>query len=674
MRSQDTLQFKAITQPDTVSRIEVLGMYQDNAVKLRWAPNQSIVWFQLVKSGYQIERFLLNESNVPDMSSRKSWKVQPWSLEQFRPYINSNRNALLIAGQCMYGEWESMKSKDPHLFARADELSNRFGVAMLAADMDWEASVALGLGWNDAEAQSGQTYLYTVSPLDTTAHVHTAYLSVLCVEGPVPSPVIQHVIEYEGTVTLQWNRHDHEPYFSAYHIERSTNGVTFDRLLDIPFVGGMTKEYPSSYFSYTDSVANYKPYFYRIVGVTPFATLSSPSPVRKAMGKDKTPPSTIRGIQVLCDEAKREIKLSWEPSSTSDLTTYSLFRSDRIDGAWEDVTKNDLDPDKHMFKERVNNTQAIHYYQIAVKDTAGNTNVSLPIVAAFRDTISPLQPTGLKGVIDTNGMVTLQWNLGPDRDLRGYYVYVSNQADQFFTNVTPRPISDTIWRDTITLKVFTEKIYYKVAAVDFHSHFSVFSEPLELNKPDTIRPFSPHFKHYRVERDFIRLEMVPSESKDVWVHQLWKRPEGAEWLLVSDFSIMDSTYLDRSIEEGRMYEYKLIAIDDAGLECRYPEVIRIKAVDLSQPDAPLILSCLFSGDHEVYLEWKNQSTQPYGYQIYRSVNNGPFVTIDKVTNGASYSDTSIRALAAYQYKIRTLWKDGRKSAFSEIATPIREQK
>ncbi len=73
-------------------------------------------------------------------------------------------------------------------------------------------------------------------------------------------------------------------------------------------------------------------------------------------------------------------------------------------------------------------------------------------------------------------------------DIRGFNVFYSNKPDHEFSLLTKTPLTDTVFRDTISLKTLTKKIYYKVVAVDYNSNYSKFSQILELKRPDVVPP------------------------------------------------------------------------------------------------------------------------------------------------------------------------------------------
>ena len=144
--------------------ISMIGSHHNGKNYLRWAPNNASLWFAASSKGYIIDRYIMGNNFLPDTNTRKSVVIKPWPIEQFRPYLASDEENLLAAGQCLYGVWESTKDANTNIFSRVDEAENRYSIAMLVADMDSLASRALGLSWIDEDVSC---LLYTSpSPRD----------------------------------------------------------------------------------------------------------------------------------------------------------------------------------------------------------------------------------------------------------------------------------------------------------------------------------------------------------------------------------------------------------------------------------------------------------------------------------------------------------------------------
>src|SRR5690606_3972221 len=129
-----------------------------------------------------------------------------------------------------------------------------------------------------------------------------------------------------------------------------------------------------------------------------------------------------------------------------------------------------------------------NFYIVAAVDTAGNNSMSLTTYGHLIDSIAPSAPTGLKGVVDTSGLVHLSWNSSIEPDLLGYTLQFSNDSSHVFTTLTNKPIADTFYTDTIMISSLTEHVYYRLIAVDRSFNYSEASPFLGLIKPDIVPP------------------------------------------------------------------------------------------------------------------------------------------------------------------------------------------
>ncbi len=661
----DSLYYPGKNNVDTIPHIEVLSKYENNTVFLRWAPTDASSWYENTREGYIIYRFELDAKELPIMESKDSFIVKPWAMERFETYLDSVNENILIAAQCLYGEWE----ENTDFTGKNEELVNRYGYALFAADIDWKTALSLGLAFEDKNTEKDKTYFYRIVPKKKETRLKSGYTSLDTKASPEPYPLILNALEAENIITIQWSREAHQGYFSAYYIQRSSDGNIYQSLNKKPFVGGMSREFPSDVFSYSDSVDNYISYYYRLVGITPFGELSSPSKPVKAMGRDKTPPMIPKGISIDCDGIAKEVKISWKPVSSPDLANYAVYRSGKSNGEYQIVSDPLLNKNILEFKDGNIDINKFYYYKISTIDTAGNYNMSLPFIAAFRDTISPDSPTGLAGSIDSLGKVTLTWNKNNENDVAGYHVYMSNSPFHKFVKITHRTLSDNFWTDTITLKTFTENIYYKITAIDFHGHFSEFSKTLKLKKPDIIPPFPPSIKNYVYDdkSNMIILEWSPSKSSDIDHHELYKK-YGAKWQRIMDFDENNHIIKDKEVSPGKNYRYKILAVDDDGLYSNGKAFAVVKTIDKRLPETPEILTCKYEGDNKILLEWKPvNDTKHQNYIIYRSADNSPFTVLAR-TKDTFYSDDDISLRKKYAYKIKQAWKDGKKSRISKEVT------
>jgi hypothetical protein len=174
-QSQDTLYFPSESAVDTTSAIHVISKYSGDSVVIRWAPTVASDWLELNKSGYRVLRYQLDKGGLPIAGSLQEHKVNPWDAERLRGQLDTGSDYLLAAAQCLYGAWESTQTGALNMHGRYQELQNRFGIALLSADLDVTAADALGLRFIDRTAGDSLLYLYQVFPADTAIQIAAGY-------------------------------------------------------------------------------------------------------------------------------------------------------------------------------------------------------------------------------------------------------------------------------------------------------------------------------------------------------------------------------------------------------------------------------------------------------------------------------------------------------------------
>lgn len=132
-------------QIDTLSPnfdFRLLGTNGDGKNILRWAPVDEFSFVASLGKSYKLERFDTDGRSI-DTLTRKVFDINPWSEEDFRPYLDLDEPYILAAGQAMYGAPEAQGSGATNFAGRAQEITNKRGIALLAADFDATAAEAL---------------------------------------------------------------------------------------------------------------------------------------------------------------------------------------------------------------------------------------------------------------------------------------------------------------------------------------------------------------------------------------------------------------------------------------------------------------------------------------------------------------------------------------------------
>ena len=678
------LELKA--QQDSVRIIKhtlfLTGKSTGHKIILRWAPNSAGVWSMSNHSGYFIERLAFKDST--DMLSAPFVlltpdTLKPWPLDAWEPIANtaSGDKYAAIAAQALYGKRNELEKplEESSYLSKAREFENLFSAAMLAAEYSRNAAIASALRFEDENIDTTMNYVYRIYSLASSDsfRIDTAYMVIDAGNIEPLLPVEITTVASEKAIYIQWSR-DWELMYSGWYIERSEDGQNFTKLNTIPYIDSPFDEYgkKTEMVTFIDSVpVNYKPYWYRVTGINTFAELSPTGIVTKAMGRDITPPTPASNI-IAKQIAPGKMQITWDyDGDMADLDGFLIGRSEGVHGEQQPLTPEKLSPDTRVFYDSNYNELADNWYLIYSMDTAGNASVGFPQYGTIIDSIPPNPPTGLTGNIDTNGVVTVHWNLGEERDILGYKVYYTNQGDHVFANVNNELLQDTIFTDTINIKVLTEEIFYKITAVDATRNHSKFSEVLVLKKPDVIPPVSPIFTDYKVTKDGIKLTYAQSTSHDVVRHFLYRKDkiEGTDWELIYETDSLKTydTFIDTTTIPGTLYQYKLIALDDDGLQSKWIFQLTLRAIDFSAITSVKYLEANYNKKEKTLrLDWSYPKEGNFTFALYRAVDGGGF-NFYKSFEGhiRSFSET-LKTNHIYEYTLKVVYPDGKKSAFCPI--------
>jgi hypothetical protein len=114
----------------------------------------------------------------------------------------------------------------------------------------------------------------------------------------------------------------------------------------------------------------------------------------------------------------------------------------------------------------------------AVKTIGGLTvesDTSPPACEKLADTFEPAPPTGLIAVA-SEGAINLIWDPSDEKDLAGYLVLRAVAPADTPTRVTPMPIQETTFKDTVRAGL---RVVYVVEAVDKAGNVSMPSNRVE---------------------------------------------------------------------------------------------------------------------------------------------------------------------------------------------------
>lgn len=666
--SQDTI----IANSD--DKIEAILKVKDSNIHLRWAPTSAGLWLKMQRGSFIVKKqsWEKGQFDVDLPLEIISDTLKVWTQTDFEQLIDEEQanEYLMLAGYCMHAPYESIREKGLSLESivnREEELTNRFSSALFAADRDKQAAKAMALSHIDKNVDLNKNHAYHILFTTEDKKVYQTYAFYNIDKSYEFIPSISKSSEEEGTIVLSWDKETHSAHYSSYWIERSIDNHNFVKLNKAPYVHAFDANLPNRNddFIYMDSVENYQAYYYRIIGLDAFGDESEPSQSLKLMGRDRTPPSPI-SLGKAEMHLDQYMNISWVHNDIStDLEGYYIKKSNLRDGPFTSISPL-INAQKNSFQDTNPNYIGTNFYQICAVDTAQNEACSYPIYGLIRDTIPPLKPAGLKGNIDSFGIVTLTWDAGRELDLKGYNVYFANKWNRVFTVLNERAVLTNQYLDTVNLNSLTEDIYYRVVAIDVRDNLSIFSDMVQLSKPDTIPPGPAIFTNYQSSDNSITLNWAPSSSKDVVGHYLSRAKNKGQFEIIKEIAKGETSYTDFNLESNTKYKYRIQAVDDSGLKSKIVDDLEVTSSDNNE--LPIVRFSTESTDsgNNLICEMQNIIAKDGKLVIYAQDGNGPFLTWKSIKLDESKILIPIPDSLNRKYKGRIIQNSGHKSNFSDI--------
>lgn len=648
--------------------IQVIARVQKDKILLRWAVTTPMAWKKLNTYGYTLERYTVTRDNKTLSNPEKlvlSKVLKPEPLETWEKIIEANDNAAIIA-QAIYGENFTVdgSNKLENIVNLSEETEQRFTFALFSADKDFEIARKAGLGFEDKTVKLNEKYAYRVIsnvPENEMGIDYGGIFVSLKEYEPLPKPMDFTVHFTDNSSMLSWNFKTLSQVYGSYYIERSTDKKTFKRITDKPYTSLNQENENNNRIFYVDSIANNKPYSYRIQGISPFGELSPYSEI--ITGKGTSILKFVPHLTVKDFKDDTTVTLSWKfpEEGNNEISGFELNRSDKDDESYTTVVKNIPSENRSVTYNKLSST---NYFTLTAIGKQGSNRTSFPMLVQPVDSIPPAKPVGLKGVIDSLGVVKLTWTPNKEKDLLGYRIYRGNVAEEEFSQITISPSEPNTFEDKVLIKNLNPKVYYKVIAVDYRYNMSEFSETLILKKPDVIPPASPVFTKYEIKEGSVFLEWANSQSEDVSVHQLYRKEnDQKDWVLILETKNKEEKFQDKTAIEGNTYRYAIFAKDESNLISNpSPEVGLFVPKYSVMPSVKGFFAQANKTTNNIDLSWEYSNTEVDSFEIYKASDKEPLQLMQIVTGKfRQLSDPTITINTNYKYGIRAIFKDGRSS-------------
>ncbi len=664
-----------------LSNLQLLARkVNDSTVVLRWAPTNHTDWRLVNRQGYRLERAVLDDSTnaiVEKYTPLSKEPIRAWTEAECRAKINPKTDRFAaITAQAIHGKTFSTRPEGDDgntikaITSAAEEEENRHLIALFCADVSPLAAEAAGLRFEDKNVTWGYKYVYRLVAVPHPQGLYKLDTAgfVMSFRDAEPLPQMRDIKAegFDAKIQLTWLKELEINNLSAFFVERSEDGTNFTPLSNEPFVFFPNEKAAenTNLITYTDTtILNYKTYYYRVRGIDAFGDYSPYSTPITAKGRDLTPvpPPYLKQIDKRTPTAYT-VKWDMAKSEMTDLKGFYVMRSDRIDGQYLPLNKGLLPPTERQFTDTTASATLKNFYAIIAVDTAGNVSPSESRLVFSYDETPPAKPRKLTGKIDTNGVVTIRWEVGNELDLKGYYVFFANSRVDEFAAANPNLIVDSLFTDTIRLDNLTRQIYYKITAIDNNLNSSEYSDILELIKPDLVPPVPPVIGAYVVSDSTVTFEWAKSASADVAKQNVFRRlaPNG-DWERLASVNPTTERYLDRNFGRDKSYFYSIEAEDSSGLKSpkSYPLSIKTLSANLSNLTAQNVVATLNSDKKAANLTWQTPKTEEKiaDWLIFRTTEEGKWDLLTS-TAVANFEDRNLSNRKEVKYAVKARFGNG----------------
>ncbi len=661
--------------------VHIVARRVSDGVMLRWAPSTPEAFAEGRRDGYRLERASVSATGaigtfqpVLDGAPFKPYEQEAFDFLAYT--FRASDSSRLMYRQFAYSVLYEAMDATLNAQEAAEALQVQFGFALLAADRDTIASLALGLAFQDEEVVREQRYAYRVT-LESRRGQPQASDTVV-VEAQVYRPTAKQdrvgVDPGDGEVTLSWPS---TLGYSAYLIQRSDdNGNTWMPLTSAPMLTLITGDtVPGDEFHRDTALINYRTYRYRLYGYTSFADEELVADVI-ATPRDRTPPDMPTAVRA--EELRPGVvDITWEvPEPVSpDLAAFFVARGTADEGPFTRLS-GPLPSNARQYLDSSGRLASANYYVVEAVDTAGNVARSFSAYVVLADSTPPAAPVLREGVVDSNGVVTLRFERPADRDYMGYRLLRANDSTHEFSVVAERLTNDTLdvsneteYKDTIELRTLTRNVYYRMYALDFHHNESAPSELLRIVRPDVVPPVAPVITGYLVTDSSMIIDYVESSSDDVARHVLLRKAASAlTWDTAAVLSAGSRRVEDAASLPSEMYDYAVVAIDEAGLFSDISNIVSGKRYDTGvRPPVNDVRAQYDSVARVVTLVWDYRDLpEDHNFVIYRT-DGDRLQTHAVVPRGAgrTYVDRVLPSSVEIRYAIKVVTENGAESVLSQ---------
>ncbi len=265
----------------------------------------------------------------------------------------------------------------------------------------------------------------------------------------------------------------------------------------------------------------------------------------------------------------KSILIEWKPPPDPEVRGYIIYRSSSPAGPFVEIQKM-RGKNKSSFldggtvKEKLTDGTP-YYYRIRSYNKVNMLSQESEIIFARTKKV-PHVPLGLKALGGQAKRISLSWDPNPEKDIRHYVIYRSDDVANGYKKITAEPGDKTDFADTKLADGTT--YYYRIRAVDVDGLESELSETVSV----TTKALPSIPKGIKAEggRGKVTLSWEANPEVDITRYHIYKE----KTLGFKKIGFTEGiSYTDKNLRDGKTYTYKITAVDRDGLESPFSQEI-----------------------------------------------------------------------------------------------------
>ncbi len=649
---------------------------KDGELRVRWEALQPDLFIQGIDHGYKVQLYAVeDQGDSLNTTFIEEEDIRTLAFEEWTQNgLNSTWDTIVVdmiyPTRISPDELEERYPSDGYEAGTFPRVRQQFG--NYAMSFDFDLIQKAGFGYRRPLDPSVGRYAIKVYPLKASNQADTLWIDLDANNYREPTPAQLEAEFKDSRVDLKWRTKELRRLFFGYQLERSDNGQSWRQLNEQPFVNVYDTTTTIEAFKYSywiDTFSrNNQEVTYRLRGLDYLGDVSETYSEVKGSGYDEINYSPAIYETVQTDSNYAIIKWDFEAEYEPLLKEFQILHTDTLGGIYQPILVG-IAPDQR--EASIKMQYRSNFYRVMALPHRGPAKSSFESLVMAWDEDPPAQPQGFEGTIDSSGIIRLKWLPNSEEDLGGYRVFKSYFKEEEFAGITPTPLTNTSFTDTVDMETSNEWVYYQIQANDLRGNRSAFTNILALKKVDIIPPPPPQFKEAKEDGQQINLSWFSSPAQDLASQRLFRRIIEAEdnWTLIEEFPSDRPirSYQDQDVRLGPTYAYTMTAIDDDGLESDPAQIVVLKLTDygirpainnfrLQQTEQPLAVQLSWDYDQDVKEFWLYKASGEDELSLMKVIPG----------NARSFVDQSIRRDQSYRYVIRALFTGGAQSPYTEV--------